>query len=157
MLAVAALLWGGGAARAGGPAGRPIFDPSRDPALDLVAAEAEARADDKRILLEVGGNWCGWCREFERFVRAEPEVRDAFACDFVVLRVNVSPENRNEAFLSRYPEIPGYPYFFVLDRDGKLLRALDADELLRGDAYDRRKVLAFLRASAGPAQEPGTR
>ncbi|HVO73587.1 MAG TPA: thioredoxin family protein, partial [Ignavibacteriaceae bacterium] len=37
------------------------FDPSRNPAKDLNNAVAEAKRTGKRILLDVGGNWCIWC------------------------------------------------------------------------------------------------
>jgi len=36
------------------PAG---YDESRDPAADLKAAVAQAQRENKRILLEVGGEW----------------------------------------------------------------------------------------------------
>ena len=39
------------------PAG---YDPKRDPAADLKTAMAEAQRGGKRILLEVGGEWCPW-------------------------------------------------------------------------------------------------
>jgi thiol:disulfide interchange protein len=121
------------------------YDPSRDPARDLSAAMAEARHDEKRVLLEVGGNWCGWCRELERFVRADASVGEALRCAFVVVRVNVSPENSNARFLSAYPDAPGYPYFFVLDDAGSLLACVDTDAFLKGESYDRGKLLAFIR------------
>jgi len=127
-----------------------IYDPARDPARDLDEAFLEARRDGKRILLEVGGNWCGWCQEFERFVHADARVREALECTFVVVRVNVSPENGNERFLSRYPEVPGYPYFFVLDQKGSVLAAVDTDDFLGGEAYRSDKVRAFARRWSSP-------
>jgi len=135
-----------------GASDRKIYDPARDPSKDLTVAMAEARADGKLVLLEVGGNWCGWCREFDRFVRADPEVEDALRCAFVVVRVNASPENGNARFLARYPEIPGYPYLFVLDSGGRLLQSMDTDDFLSGEAYDRRKFRAFLRKWSSPGK-----
>ncbi len=106
---------------------------------------AEARRDEKRVLLEVGGNWCGWCQELERTVRADASIAEALRCAFVVVRVNVSPENSNARFLSAYPEVPGYPYFFVLDEKGSLLARVDTDDFLKGESYDRGRILAFIR------------
>ena len=132
------------------------YDPSRDPARDLSAAMSEARRDEKRVLLEVGGNWCGWCRELERFVSSDPAVADAIRCAFVVVRVNVSPENPNAGFLAAYPDVPGYPYLFVLDAKGSLLGEIDTDEFLRGESYDRAKVLAFVAKWSVPPPGTGT-
>jgi len=156
LAALAALLSTGEARSAGGRAspGPGPYDPARDPSRDLSAATAEARRDEKRVLLEVGGNWCGWCREFERFVRADPALTDALRCAFVVVRVNVSPENANETFLSAYPDVPGYPYFFVLDEAGSLLASVDTDDFLKGESYDRVKLLAFARKWSRPETRP---
>ena len=143
--ALAALVSTGEARPAAGRSEAAPYDPARDPSRDLAAAITEARRDEKRVLLEVGGNWCGWCREFERFVRADTALGEALRGTFVVVRVNVSPENSNARFLSAYPDAPGYPYFYVLDDAGSLLACVDTDDFLKGESYDRRKILAFIR------------
>jgi hypothetical protein len=35
------------------------YDPKRNPAKDLEAATVQAAKENKRILLVVGGEWCG--------------------------------------------------------------------------------------------------
>ena len=65
--------------------------------------------------------------------------------NFVTLKINVSPENMNEKFLSAYPAIPGYPHLFVLDSDGKLLHSQNTSELELGKSYNPDKVEAFLK------------
>ena len=37
------------------------FDPARDPVADLATAKVEAQRGGKRIVLDVGGEWCSWC------------------------------------------------------------------------------------------------
>ena len=102
------------------------FDPARDPASDLKAAEAKAQAEHKNILLDVGGNWCGWCLVLDRFTREQPELRERLD-RFVVLHVNFSPENQNREFFSHYPKASGFPFFYVLSPDGRLLKAQSTD------------------------------
>ncbi len=102
------------------------FDPARDPAKDLKAAEQQAQAERKNILLDVGGNWCGWCLVLDRFVHNQPEL-SAKIDHFVVLHVNYSRENENAGFLSAYPKPNGFPYFYVLSPQGKLLTAQSTD------------------------------
>ena len=47
---------------AGTPAGRtPIYDESADAKKLVDDAVARAATDNKRVLIQVGGNWCGWC------------------------------------------------------------------------------------------------
>jgi hypothetical protein len=64
---------------------------------------------------------------------------------FIVVKVNWSPENQNEAVLSEYPRISGYPHLFVLDKKGKLLHSEDTGLLESGDHHDHDKVIAFLK------------
>jgi hypothetical protein len=68
-------------------------------------------------------------------------LRDA---GYVWVKVNWSRENKNEALLSRWPAIKGYPHLFVLDADGKLIHSQDTEALEAGKDYDKAKFVAFL-------------
>jgi hypothetical protein len=74
-----------------------------------------------------------------------PDLDQFLHKNFVVVKVNYSKENKNENVLSRYPKIPGYPHFFVLNSDGKLLCSQDTGELESGKGHDPEKVLTFLK------------
>lgn len=123
----------------------PVYDPARDPAADLAATIALAEREGRRILLEVGGDWCTWCHALDRYVHRNEVVARALAADFVVMKVNYSEENRNEAFLASYPKIRGYPHVFVLEHDGTLLHSQNTGALEKGGAYDDEAFLAFLK------------
>jgi len=126
------------------------FDPKRDADRDISNAVAEARQTDKRVLLDVGGGWCIWCHRLDTLFAKNPDLNQFLHKNFVVVKVNYSKENQNENVLSRYPKIPGYPHFFVLDKDGKLLCSQDTGELESGKGHDPEKVLSFLRRWAPP-------
>lgn len=121
------------------------FDPARDAVMDVQQALALAQAQRKLVLIDVGGNWCSWCHVFDRFLATREEVRKELAGRYVVVKVNWSPQNRNESVLSRFPKARGYPHFYVLDGTGKLLASQASGELESGKEYDEAKVLAFLR------------
>lgn len=126
------------------------FDPKRDPASDLEMAKVEAQRGGKRVLLDVGGEWCSWCHILDKFVEGDAEIRSFRDANYVWMKVNYSEENENQAFLSKYPEIKGYPHLFVLDADRKLLHSQFTGELEKGKGYDREKFFAFLKAWAPP-------
>jgi thiol:disulfide interchange protein len=121
------------------------FDPQRDAAKDIQDAVHEARRTGKRILLDVGGDWCIWCRRLDSLFAANKDLEGTLRKGFVVVKVNYSRENKNEAVLSRFPKIPGYPHLFVLDSNGKLLHSQDTGQLESGNHHDREKVMAFLK------------
>jgi thiol:disulfide interchange protein len=138
-----------GAPQAGAPqpaaVTAPKFNPAADPAKDLEGAIAEARRTRKRIILDVGGEWCGWCHAMDRYYAEHADLMALREKHFIWLKVNFSPENNNTAFLSKYPAIHGYPHLFVLDTDGKLLHSQDTSLLEQGSSYNLEKMFAFLK------------
>jgi thiol:disulfide interchange protein len=127
------------------PAADAAFDPQRDPVADLALASAEAKRSGRRIMVDVGGEWCIWCHRMDAFIVGDPGLRALRDRGYVWMKVNYSEENENKAFLAGYPEVKGYPHLFVLDADGKLLHSQFTGELEAGKSYDRAKFEAFLR------------
>ena len=121
------------------------FDPKRDPVKDLEAAVVKAKKENKRILLDVGGEWCGWCKLLDQYFIDKKEIGTYLKQNYVVVKVNYSPENENKPFLSKYPKIEGYPHFFVLDKEGKLLHSQNTGLLEEGKGYSDSKMMEFLQ------------
>ena len=124
------------------------FEPARDAAADVQQAVALAQAQRKMVLVDVGGEWCTWCHVFDRFVARSPEVRKAMQEGYILLKVNYSPQNSNQAVLSQWPRAQGYPHFYVLDAGGRVVASQASAELEAARDYDEAKVLAFLRRHA---------
>lgn len=121
------------------------FDPKRDAAKDIENAVAEAKKSGKNILLDVGGEWCPWCRALSKLMAENKDIADYMKANYVVVKVNYSKENKNESVLSKFPKIPGYPHLFVLDSEGKLLHSQDTGVLEKDKGHDPEKVLNFLK------------
>jgi thioredoxin-related protein len=120
------------------------FDPSRNPFDDLKIAVNSASESNKRIILDVGGEWCLWCHRIDAFMYNTEEIKFLLEENFIVLKINYSKENKNEKFLSQYPAVEGYPHFFILDKDGKLLHSQNTGELEKDKDYDKEKFMAFI-------------
>jgi thiol:disulfide interchange protein len=137
------------------PIAREKFDPARDPKADLAAAMVSATKHHRNIVLDVGGEWCGWCVYMDKFFVQHPELADLREANYVWVKVNFSKENENKEFLAAYPEPAGYPHLLVLDSSGKLLKSQDTSELELGKGYDMDKFTEFLKkwspAAAAPA------
>ncbi|MGE5364059.1 MAG: thioredoxin family protein [Bacteroidota bacterium] len=120
------------------------FDPSRDADKDIRTGIKEAGLSGKKVLLDVGGQWCIWCRRLDKFFEDNADANKLLHDNYVVVKVNYSPENKNEKVLSRYPKVAGYPHIFVLDSKGTLIHSQNTGELESGKGYDKAKILAFL-------------
>jgi len=123
----------------------PKFDPARDAAKDIAAAVGEAKKLDKRVLLDVGGEWCIWCHRLDSLFIRNVDLDKYLNDHYVVVKVNYSKENKNESVLSQYPKVAGYPHLFVLDADGKLIQSQNTGDLEEGKGHSKEKVLAFLK------------
>jgi thiol:disulfide interchange protein len=129
------------------------FDPTRDSTKDLHAAMEQARAEHKNILMDVGGNWCGWCLVLEKTLHEDPVLDALLEKNYVVLHVNWSKENENTPFLGKYPQPKGFPAWYVLSPEGRLLKAeTDTSELEAthklGEGYNKDALKRFLEEHA---------
>ena len=124
---------------------REKFDPLRDPKADLAAAVIIAAKENKRIILDVGGEWCGWCVYMDKFFYQNPKLDKLRNDNYVWVKGNMSPENENLTFLAPYPVPNGYPHLYVLDETGKMIHSQDTAPLEAGKGYDLAKFTAFLK------------
>lgn len=121
------------------------YDPHSNAAKDIQDAVAEARRTGKRVLLEVGGEWCVWCHRMDRYFEENPKLLELRERNFITVKINFSPANENKKVLSAYPEIQGYPHIFVLDTDGKFLHSQNTGDLESDKSYDLERFIAFLK------------
>ena len=126
------------------------YDPGRDPAKDLQDAIREATRSKKRILLEVGGDWCVWCSIMDAAFANHPKLQKLRDNHYVTVKINFSKENSNEKFLSQYPPMEDYPHFFVLDSNGALLHSQGTHAFEHGKSYNAGKIDGFLKKWASP-------
>jgi len=125
------------------------FDTIRDAQKDLKDAVKEAKRTNKKVYVDVGGEWCKWCHRLDNFYEANKDLQEYLDKHYVFVKVNYSKENKNEEVLSKFPTIEGYPHIFILDKKGKLVKSKDTGELEEGKGYSHDKVMEFLKEYAG--------
>lgn len=106
----------------------------------------QAKAENKNIILQAGGNWCIWCLRFNNFVQTTPELKDIVDENYLYYHLNYSPENKNEKVFAKYDNPGakfGYPVFIVLDQNGKMIHTQDSAVLEEGKGYSIQKVKEF--------------
>ncbi len=120
------------------------YYPERNSSQDLQLALKIATESGKRILLKVGGEWCIWCHRLDDFIHENKELESAWKRHFVTLKINYSPENKNEDFLAKYPKIKGYPHIFILESNGSFLHSQNTGEFEFEKGYGMDKIMAFV-------------
>ena len=119
------------------------YDETRDPHADLSETIERARDEKKRILMQVGGEWCAWCHRISNYMETNEKVRKLIDEHFLVLKIT-SPSEHVDIFLAEYPKFEGYPHLFVLDEDGTLLHSQDTAELEKEKSYSQAVFSDFL-------------
>ena len=124
-----------------------LYHPEADAAKDIAAAVKKAKAENKFVLIQGGGNWCKWCIEFARFAKADPKIDSVINASFVWYHLNYSKENENKAMFSKlgYPQRFGYPVFIILNGKGERIHTQNSEYLEDGkSSYNQQKVQSFL-------------
>lgn len=121
------------------------YDPTANPFRQLDAVKEQAANEGKRILLDVGGEWCIWCHRLDDLFRANKDLADLVNKHYIVMKVNVSIDNKNEIFMAQFPKVAGYPHLFILDAAGKVVHSQDSGQLEEGKGHSKEKVAEFLK------------
>ena len=126
------------------PAYSTRFDASRNAEADFAAALKSAAENHRRVLVMVGGDWCVWCFLLDRHLRADPEAARLMYSGFEMLRVYYNDDNKNEAFLKRFPDFTMFPHFFVVETDAQVLASVPADIFISDAKYNTALIRAFV-------------
>jgi len=117
-----------------------LYHPEANPFDDLKVALASARAGHKKVIVQVGGNWCRWTRALDTLYQSDAAIHTLLQDHYEFVRVNYSDENHNEDFISTLGETNGIPFIFILDDTGKVLQAQETGALEEGNGHNRDKV-----------------
>ena len=135
-----------------------LYSPTANAQEDIAKVLTQAKEEGKHVILQVGGNWCGWCYKFQDFVQKDSTIKTIVDDNYLVYHLNYSKENKNEALLKQYefPQRMGFPVFVILDEDGKRIHTQDSWMLESGEGYDEKKVAHFFKSWTVAAIDPAT-
>jgi thiol-disulfide isomerase/thioredoxin len=99
------------------------YDEAANADAQVAAAFARAQKSHKRVLIDLGGNWCGDCIILANFVKL-PEIRRFMAAHYEEVSVDVGRFNRNLQIPARFgftKRLEGVPALLIATPDGKLV------------------------------------
>ena len=108
----------------------------------------KAKKEHKKLLVQIGGNWCVWCLRFNNLVTTDPQLKAILDKKYIYYHLNYSPENKNPKAFAKYGnpgEKFGYPAFLIIDSKGTVLYTQKSEELEEGRGYSTAKVKKFLQ------------
>jgi len=123
-----------------------IYNPNANAKEDIASAVKQAKAENKQVLLQIGGNWCPWCVKLDKFMAEDQQVDSLLKADYIRVMVNYSKENKNMEIMKMLgnPQRFGFPVLVILGQDGIRLHTQDSWYLEKDKYYDKEKVMHFL-------------
>jgi len=93
------------------------YDEKANATAEVDKALARAKANGKRVLIKMGGNWCGDCRILQATMDL-PEMKTYLNRNFEMVSVDVGHMDKNLQIPARYgvtTKLEGVPAIFVVD------------------------------------------
>ena len=94
---------------------------------DLEKAKAQAKAENKKILLDfTGSDWCGWCKKLDAEVFSQQAWKDYAAKHLVLVEVDFphsfqlpeATKKQNDALAKKF-NISGFPTIIITSASGQ--------------------------------------
>ena len=144
-----------------------VYDEKAVGAEQVAAALAKAKFAHKRVLIQWGANWCGWCIKLHDLYRKDKDIAHELLYEYELVRIDIGKWDKHLDLAAQYQadfKKHGVPYLTVLDEDGKLVINQDSNPLelpadpsgahdTGGIGHDAAKVLAFLKENQAPRTE----
>ena len=135
-----------------------VYDESADAKKQIAAALARAKKENRRVLIQWGANWCGWCVLLHGKFQTDQEIRKELQYEYDVVTVDVGKFDKNMDLASGYgAELKGngIPYLTILDADGKALLnqetgSLEAKTAEGQNGHDTAKLMDLLTRHQAP-------
>jgi len=92
----------------------------------------EASASNKKVLVDVYTDWCGWCKRMEKDTYSDEDIKNYLTANYVIVRLNAESDAKEmlgdaevtEATLAKAYGVTGYPTMVFLMPDGKFITSV---------------------------------
>jgi uncharacterized protein (TIGR03067 family) len=131
---------------------KPVYDDKADGKAQIDAALASAKRENRRVLIQWGGNWCHWCLLLHDRFQKDRDLAKELRYEYDVVYLDIGKMDKHLDLLKKYEvdlKKNGVPFLTVLDADGKVLANQPTDPFEtkseKGEnEHDPKKLLEFL-------------
>lgn len=124
---------------------RDIYPDGSQASSDLANALSQAGRENKRVLVDFGGNWCADCRVLDFYLHQPPNLK-VLETNYVLVHVNVGRYDQNQDLAAKFgiPLERGVPAMAVLAANGEILYSQRNGEFEAMRRLDPASVNTFL-------------
>jgi thioredoxin 1 len=122
-----------------------IYPADVDAHAEIKEALEKAAAQNKRLILVFGANWCYDCHVLDLAFH-RPDLAPVLEKNYVLIHVDIGKGDKNQDLMQQYqvPMAKGIPALAVLDATGKLLVSQKNGEFEKARSMSPEDLLAFL-------------
>jgi thiol:disulfide interchange protein len=136
-----------------------VYDEKADARQQIAAALAAAKKNNRRVLIQWGGNWCPWCIRMHELMKSNKDLSHELLYEYDLVHIDCGqPNGKNVDLAETYKatvKADGFPYLTILDADGKVLANQETSSLeVKNDkgesvgtkaGHEPKKILDFLK------------
>lgn len=130
-----------------------LYPANADAKKEIADALARAGAENKRVILIFGGNWCYDCHVLDRALHSGEAGRIAKE-NYLLVHVDIGEGDKNKDLVEKYkiPLDKGVPALAVLKSDGSLVYWSGYGEFEAARAMLKKDLVAFLNYWKSPTK-----
>ncbi len=88
-----------------------------------------AKEQDKKVIIDIYTDWCGWCKKMDADVYGKEDIKDLVSDNFIFYKLNAEGDEKvtyngkqyTASDLASYFEVSGYPTTVFLEPNGKVI------------------------------------
>lgn len=129
-----------------------VYDEKANAKGLIDAALVSAKRENRRVLIQWGGNWCSWCLLLHERFRSDKDLAKTLRYEYDVVYI----DSKNAELMKKYQVDlnEGVPYLTILDADGKVVinqSTVPFETKVDGkNGHDPKKLQEFLVSQKAP-------
>ena len=123
----------------------PVYDEKADGKQQLAAALVKAKKEHKRVLVQFGANWCGWCVKLHDTLARDRALMRQVSEEFEYVSIDVGQFDKHVDIATGFgTKLESIPTLTVLDEDGKVLVNTKTEPFEENGGHSVAKLKEFL-------------